>query len=219
MRNQVTLYDTLGVERDAPEDEIRMAFRRLAMQQHPDRFEESKRAAAEERFQVVTEAFNVLSHPESREKYDTEISQGTGAEGMDAKEISRKLAAKGSQSMRDGNIAEAVEHLKMAIDHDDDNSRAHYFFGRALARIPGKERDALRHVERATTLEPNNATMLAEAALLSLAAGMKTRAVRFAQEALAVDPTNARANEVLAEAEGGTGAKGAGLLNRFRRRS
>jgi len=218
MRNQATLYDTLGVERDASAAEIRQAFRRLAMKHHPDRFEDAKRAMAEERFQVITEAFNVLSHPDSRDDYDTEISKGTDIKAMDAKEISRRLAAKGSQSLRAGNIAEAVEHLKMAIDHDEDNSRAHYFYGRVLARIPGKERDALRHVERATTLEPYNATMLAEAALLALAAGMKNRAVRFAQGALAADSTNVKASQVLAEIEGGT-PKGGGLLNRLRGRS
>ncbi len=37
MRKQVTLYDTLGVERDASDQDIRKAFRRLALKHHPDR--------------------------------------------------------------------------------------------------------------------------------------------------------------------------------------
>jgi len=187
MRNRTTFYDTLGVEQDASESDIRRAFRSLALAHHPDRFADAKRAAAEERFQVITEAFNVLSHPESRKKYDTEISKG-GVGSMDAKEISRRLAAKGAQSLRSGKIAEAVENLKLAIDHDDENARAHYFYGRVLARIPGKERDSLRHAERATVLEPNNPTMLTEAALRAMAAGLKARAIRFAEEALSLDP-------------------------------
>ncbi len=219
MRNPATFYDTLGVEQDASESEIRQAFRRLALQHHPDRFADSKRAAAEERFQVITEAFNVLSHPDSRDSYDMEISKGTHIKAMDAKEISRRLAAKGAQSMRAGNIPEAVEHLKMAIDHDEENSRAHYFYGRVLARIPGKERDALRHLERATILEPNNATMLAEAAVLAVAAGMKNRAIRLANEALVADPTNTKASEVLAAIENGGDQGGGGLLGRMRGRS
>ncbi len=219
MRKQVTLYDTLGVERDANDQDIRKAFRRLALKYHPDRFAGDQRAAAEERFQGMTEAFNVLSHPESREKYDKEISQGTDAKSMDAKEISRRLAAKGSQLMREGKMAEAVESLKMAIDHDDDNPRAHYFYGQVIARIAGKERDALRHVEKAVSLESGNATMKAEAAVLSLAAGMKTRALRHAQEALVLDPTNSKATEVINEAEGGEKGKGGGLLGRLRGKS
>ena len=219
MRTQVTLYDTLGVERDASDDDIRKAFRRLALKYHPDRYEDTKRADAEERFQGITEAFNVLSHPESREKYDKEISQGTADKQMDAKEISRRLAAKGSQLMREGKMAEAVETLKGAIDHDDDNARAQYFYGQVLGRIAGKERDALRHVERAISLEPGNATMEAEAAALSLAAGMKTRAQRHAQEALSLDPTNSKATTILSQLDGEGKGKGGSLFGRLRGKS
>jgi curved DNA-binding protein CbpA len=219
MRKQVTLYDTLGVERDASDKDIRKAFRRLALKYHPDRFAGDERAEAEERFQGITEAFNVLSHPEPREKYDKEISHGTDAKSMDAKEISRRLSAKGSQLMREGKMAEAVENLKMAIDHDDNNARAHYFYGQVIGRISGKERDALRHVEKAISLESGNATMMAEAAALSLVAGMKTRALRHAQDALTLDPTNVKATEVISEAEGGDKGKGGGLLGRLRGKS
>jgi curved DNA-binding protein CbpA len=219
MRRKLTHYDTLGIERDATEEQVRAAFRRLTLQHHPDRFSGNKRAAAEERFQSITEAFNVLSHPGSRDKYDIEISKGTHAQTMDMREISRRLAAKGSQCLRDGNVAEALENLKAAIDHDDDNARAHYFYGLALAKVASKATDALRHVERASTLEPGNATMKAEAAALALAAGMKSRAARLAEEALTLDPTSARASEVLSQAKVNDEGKSGGLFQRFRRRS
>jgi curved DNA-binding protein CbpA len=211
MRHKLTHYDTLGIERDATDDQVRAAFRKLAQQYHPDRYSSGKgRVTAEERFQSITEAFNVLSHPSSREKYDIEISKGTDVKKMDPKEISRRLAAKGSQCMREGSVAEALEHLKGAIDHDDDNSRA---------RVPSKARDALRHMERAASLEPNNSTMKAEAAGLALAAGMKSRAARLAEEALTLDPTSAKASEVLSQAANDDGDRGGGLFQRFRRRS
>ena len=219
MRHKVTLYDTLGVGTDASDQEIRKAFRTLALKHHPDRFSGEKRAAAEERFQAITEAFNMLSHPDSREKYDGEISKGTHEKRMDPKEIARRLAAKGSQCIREGNTAEGLEHLKMAIDHDDDCGRAHYFYGLALGRIPSKARDALRHMEKAASLEPGNSTMLAEAAALALAAGMKSRASRLAEEALGLDPTNARASEVISQIQNSEKAKSGGLLGRLRRRS
>jgi curved DNA-binding protein CbpA len=217
MRHKVTLYDTLGLERDATDEQIRSAFRRLAMKHHPDRFAGAQREEAEERFQVITEAFNVLSQPQSREKYDKEISKGTDNKAMDPKEIARRLTAKGSQSMREGNWAEALEHLKLAIDHDDDNAKAHYFYGQALGRVPSRVGDALRHVERAATLDPNNSAMRAEAAVLSLAAGMKSRAERLAHEALSLDPSNTKASDVLGQLDGDKG-KGGGLLGRFRRK-
>lgn len=64
-------YDTLGVERNAPEEEIKKAFRRLARQYHPDlQNSESQKKAAEEKFKEINEAYEVLSDPEKRKRYD-----------------------------------------------------------------------------------------------------------------------------------------------------
>ncbi len=60
-------YETLGVKRDAAQDEIKRAFRRLAMEFHPDRNPEP---AAEARFKEINEAYEVLSDPEKRGTYD-----------------------------------------------------------------------------------------------------------------------------------------------------
>ena len=218
MRHKVTLYDTLGVEQDATDKQIRVAFRNLALKHHPDRFSGKERDVAEEIFQGMTEAFNVLRHSESREKYDLEISTGTDVKAMDPKEIARRLAARGSQLLREGNIPEAVEYLKQAIDHDNENARAHYFYGQVLGRIPGKERDALRHIEMAVSLEPGNVTMIGEAAARSLAVGMKTRAISLDKNALDLDPTNATATAVLSQIES-DGEQTGGLLGRFRDRN
>ena len=74
-------YQVLGVSREAPEAEIKKAYRRLARQHHPDANPEDP--AAEERFKELTEAYEVLSNPESRRAYDTYGHQvprsGTGA--------------------------------------------------------------------------------------------------------------------------------------------
>ena len=61
-------YKVLGVNRDASEKEIKKAFRRLARQYHPDANPNDPKA--EERFKEINEAYEVLSDPEKRRKYD-----------------------------------------------------------------------------------------------------------------------------------------------------
>ncbi len=61
-------YSTLGVARTANDDEIKQAYRKLAMQYHPDRNGGSK--DAEEKFKAITEAYDVLRDPQKRAAYD-----------------------------------------------------------------------------------------------------------------------------------------------------
>lgn len=61
-------YQILGVIREAKADEIKKAFRQLALQCHPDRNPGDKKA--EERFKEISEAYGVLIDPEKRQRYD-----------------------------------------------------------------------------------------------------------------------------------------------------
>ena len=62
-------YETLGVSKTASADEIKSAFRKLARKHHPDLAKDKK--AAEEKFKEINEAYEVLSNPENRKKYDS----------------------------------------------------------------------------------------------------------------------------------------------------
>ncbi len=64
-------YKVLGVERGASQDDIRKAYRKLALKWHPDRHKGDEREQAEARFKQISEANEVLSDAESRRKYDT----------------------------------------------------------------------------------------------------------------------------------------------------
>lgn len=64
----VDLYKSLGIERRATPDQIRAAFKKLALQLHPDR--NPGDAEAERRFKEITHAYTVLSDPEARRTYD-----------------------------------------------------------------------------------------------------------------------------------------------------
>lgn len=62
-------YKVLGVEKKATQDEIKKAFRKLAIKYHPDKTKGDK--AAEEKFKEVNEAYEVLGDKNKRQKYDT----------------------------------------------------------------------------------------------------------------------------------------------------
>src|SRR5436190_10579667 len=61
-------YESLGVARTASDAEIKKAFRKLAREYHPDVAKDKKRA--EEKFKEINEAYEVLSDPAKRKKYD-----------------------------------------------------------------------------------------------------------------------------------------------------
>ncbi|HUU13282.1 MAG TPA: molecular chaperone DnaJ [Terriglobia bacterium] len=69
MNQKRDYYEVLGVTRNAAEQEIKSAYRRLALQHHPDRNPNDKETA-EERFKELTEAYSVLADPQKRAAYD-----------------------------------------------------------------------------------------------------------------------------------------------------
>ncbi|AQT70251.1 Heat shock protein J [Anaerohalosphaera lusitana] len=73
-------YDVLGVKKDASADDIKRAYRRLAMKYHPDKNPDDKQA--EEKFKECAEAYEVLSNPEKRQRYDQFGHEGLRGTGM-----------------------------------------------------------------------------------------------------------------------------------------
>ena len=69
-------YQTLGVSKDVDKDELKRAYRRLARKYHPD---VNKEAGAEEKFKEINRAYEVLSEPETRARYDRFGEAGVGS--------------------------------------------------------------------------------------------------------------------------------------------
>ncbi|MCX7947480.1 MAG: molecular chaperone DnaJ [candidate division WOR-3 bacterium] len=64
-------YEILGVSRNATQEEIKDAYRKLVLKYHPDKVPPEKKKEAEEKFKEISEAYEVLSDPEKRRNYDT----------------------------------------------------------------------------------------------------------------------------------------------------
>ena len=90
MANKRDYYEVLGVDKKASADEIKSAYRKLALKWHPDRWvngSDAEKKTAEENFKEAAEAYSVLSDPDKRARYDqygfAADQMGGGAGGFD----------------------------------------------------------------------------------------------------------------------------------------
>ena len=80
MASKRDYYEVLGVSRESAPDDIKKAFRQLALQYHPDRNPGDK--GSEERFKEINEAYSVLSDPDKRQQYDRFGHAGPAGQGF-----------------------------------------------------------------------------------------------------------------------------------------
>jgi curved DNA-binding protein CbpA len=208
MSDRRTYYEILEVAPLASQDQIRAAFRRLARERHPDRFQGSARVTAESQFQAITEAYNVLNDPEQRARYDQSLSTRAPQPMSDPREIARALLARAVGLAKAGKSAEANEHFAQAVAHDPNSAKAHHLFGVFLARQAGGLEEALRHLDQAVRLEPNDDKILLDASKAFARAKMFARATRFAQQAAQLAPGDPAIESWLEELAGGSSGGG-----------
>ena len=188
MAAQRTYYEILGVDPQANADDVRAAFRRLARERHPDRYRPADRAAAEREFQAITEAYNVLSDPEQRARYDQGLSSTSRPNLANPREVARALVAKAVGLTKLGEHRQAGEMLGQAVAHDPQNARARHLYGLFLAQHAGRLDEGLRQLDQAAKLDPVNVRLLLDASRLFALARMFARAMRFAQAAAELSP-------------------------------
>jgi DnaJ homolog subfamily B member 5 len=79
-------YKTLGIQKGATDEDIKKAYRKLALKFHPDK---NKAAGAEEKFKEIAEAYEVLSDKKKRDVYDR-----YGEDGLKGSEYHQQLSAR-----------------------------------------------------------------------------------------------------------------------------
>ncbi|HEX5044834.1 MAG TPA: DnaJ domain-containing protein [Candidatus Polarisedimenticolaceae bacterium] len=199
-------YGVLGLDRKALGPAVREAYYRLARRYHPDRFRSGPLAEflglAESYFTRVTEAYNTLIRPESRQEYDRQLAEPQTAADTgksDTQYLARQNFVRGKSLLERRHHAEAVRFLENAARLDGSVAEYHLELGLLLARNPRQREEAERHLLRTTELDP-----AATAAYLSLGqiyarAGRTPHAAAMFREALRWDPGNAQASAQLAE--------------------
>lgn len=111
-------YGILGVHLEATEDEIRRAYRRLALQWHPDRNAGS--AEATERFKEISEAYGVLMDPTKRGAYDR-VRRGTGPGDfrVNREQVFRDLFTDPRASAIFDDLARELQRMGLRVDRHD----------------------------------------------------------------------------------------------------
>jgi len=196
---KVNYYELLGVERSASEQEIRDRFRKLAREQHPDRYKGADKSAAERRFQTLTEAVNVLTNPVRRKQHDIEIGSPAARAASDPVQIGKAYLSNGIKAYRERKWAEAYENFDMSSKHNPADGKAFHYLALAASHIPAYARQSVQAIETAVQREPMNAAFLKDAGLLCKRAGLTAKAVRYLDEALKWDSENIEIRTALAE--------------------
>jgi hypothetical protein len=173
------------------------------------------------------------------------VGAGATPRPIESGRVNLDALAQGIEAFRANDFHTAVQLLRIAVTRDEADHRAHGFLGLALAKNPNWVRDGVQHLETAARLAPKNPSYPAELALLFHSQGLKLRARRALDAALAIQPGHPDTQRAFREiggestpdpetagpaAGGGTGAGtgggtgttgevGRGLLSKLRRKS
>ena len=177
-------YAVLGLPQTATSRQIRQRFLELARERHPDRVQGEAKKQAELDFQVVTQAFNVLTDPVRRRQLDTELARPDYAASSTSPEAARIYLQRGAAAYRDGSYSAAVENFEKATQEDPEGAQGWHYLAKAGRRIPSWKQRAREAAARACELDPMNAAYLRLAGELFSDHGQHAQAAKYFREAI-----------------------------------
>lgn len=194
-------FELLEVSQDAPPDEIRAAYHRLAKKWHPDRYAGDEKAEAEEKFRQLAEAFAVLKDPMKRQSYQTarpQVPAGGAAPGPSspaspvAERTSEDWVKEAREAFTARQLDQAKGYLQYALRLDPNRAEAHLLLAEVL-EVEGRDpRGAIRSLETYLKAKPKDAEALIRLADLYQGQGMQARALRLLEEARTIAPKHKR---------------------------
>ncbi len=172
-------YAILGVPRSATQAQVRSRFLELARSRHPDRFQGEDKRKAEDEFQEITQAFNVLSDPSQRREVDAALHDAGKASASDQGAAAKVYLSRGVKAYREGDFVEAADNFERATKEEPGYARAWNYMAQACQRESHLSPKARKAAARACELEPMNAKYLKLAGKLFAQAEMFARAEKY----------------------------------------
>lgn len=174
-------YSILGIHKTASADEIRKAYLALARDNHPDRFTDSDaRRDADERFQLITEAFNQLRDERSRQEYDRSLAKEKKTPEDEARLYFKNAEMREQAQEYDSALKLYYEAMRL----QPENIEYILASGRLLAKDKSKLRQAADLFSQAIEKDPKAPDAHLELGALYAKTGMLVRAKRVYESAL-----------------------------------
>lgn len=221
-------YEVLDVSLNAELGEIKRVYHTIARKFHPDRFHELAGSVTHTRLQSgfarITQAYETLMNPDSRSLYDANLqalrraketqdlnarAEGgarngkteTTEPGDSVAQLAEKRFQEGTVALQQGQTNAATACFSAAARLAPNVPKYRAYFGRTLAANPKTRREAESELQAAVKLAPTNASYHVMLAVLYRDLGFALRAVSEVQRALAIDPQNSQARQLLSTLE------------------
>ena len=226
VKNAKTHYDVLGVSRDVSEQNLKAAYYKLARRYHPDRFRKAEASLVpriESAFARITQAYDTLRDESLRSSYNSklesrkraerladaapkpttpprqteEVAEGVAEPVISAAERAEAQFKEGFAALEQGQRKAAIGLFASAANAVPNEPRYRAFYGHVLAGNERTRRAAEAELRAAIKLDPGNAEYRVMLAELYRDLGLKLRAKGEAERAVAADPNNRKARELL----------------------
>jgi tetratricopeptide (TPR) repeat protein len=189
---RLTLWELLGVARDASAKDVRRAYLSAAKRLHPDRLAQlgllDLKDAANEVFAEIARAHEVLCDPTQRARYEATLGEAPAA-GADRIAEAEAAYVRGERLLRAGNFRGALEFLERAVALWPDEAEYQAALGWALHRkTPAESERAGEHFEKAFALGTPQAVWWLRGSLVARSLGDEQRAAELAARARSIDP-------------------------------